>query len=49
MPATAPGSLSEQQTADILAYIFSVSKYPAGTTELDAKVEPLKQIALDSK
>ena len=31
MPATAPGSLSEQQTADILAYIFSVSKYPAGT------------------
>ena len=49
MPATAPGSLSEQQTADILAYIFSVSKYPAGTTELDAKVEPLKQITLDSK
>ena len=47
MPATAPGSLSEQQTADILAYVFSISKYPAGTTELSAMAEPLKQIALD--
>jgi S-disulfanyl-L-cysteine oxidoreductase SoxD len=49
MPATAPGSLSEKQTADILAYIFSQSKYPAGSMELDSKVEPLKQITLDAK
>ena len=47
MPATAPGSLTEQQTADILAYIFSVSKYPAGAVELQASAEPLKTITLD--
>lgn len=49
MPATAPGSLTEQQTADILAYMFSMAKYPAGSTELAASVEPLKQISLDPK
>lgn len=49
MPATAPGSLTEQQTADILAYVFSVAKYPAGATELSKDVEPLKQITLDGK
>ena len=49
MPATAPGSLSEQQTADILAYMFSMAKYPAGTTELSSNVEPLKQISLTAK
>lgn len=49
MPATAPGSMTEQQTADVLAYMFSVAKYPAGTTELAASLEPLKQIKLDPK
>jgi mono/diheme cytochrome c family protein len=47
MPATAPGSLSEQQTADVLAYVLSIAKYPAGTTELAANAEPLKGITLD--
>jgi S-disulfanyl-L-cysteine oxidoreductase SoxD len=49
MPATAPGSLSPQQTADILAYVFSVSSQPAGTTELPSAVEPLKAITFDAK
>jgi len=49
MPATAPGSLTEKQTADVLAYIFSMAKFPAGTTELAATVEPLKAISLDAK
>src|ERR1051325_2408335 len=48
MPATAPGTLSEQQTADIIAYLFSVGKYPAGTTELAAKMEPLSKIKIDA-
>jgi mono/diheme cytochrome c family protein len=48
MPATAPGSLTEQQTADILAYMFSMAKYPAGAAELQASAEPLKQITLDA-
>ena len=47
MPATAPGSLTEKQTADVLAYMFSIAKLPAGSTELAASVEPLKQITFD--
>ena len=49
MPATAPGSLSEQQTSDVLAYMFSMAKYPTGTTELAASAAPLKEIVLDGK
>jgi mono/diheme cytochrome c family protein len=49
MPATAPGSLTEKQTADIIAYLLSVSKFPAGSTELAATMESLKQISLDAK
>jgi mono/diheme cytochrome c family protein len=47
MPATAPGSLTEKQTADILAYMFSVMSLPAGTTELAETPEPLKAITFD--
>jgi S-disulfanyl-L-cysteine oxidoreductase SoxD len=47
MPAMAPGSLTGPQVADVLAYILSVNKYPAGTTELPSKVEPLMQIKIE--
>jgi len=47
MPASAPGSLSDAQTADIIAYMLSVGKYPAGSTELAAKMEPLMQITVE--
>src|SRR4051794_39727423 len=47
MPASAPGTLSDQQTADIIAYMFSVAKYPAGQTELAAKMEPLMQVTIE--
>src|SRR3954470_15664583 len=43
MPASAPGTLTDPQTADIIAYMLSVGKYPAGTTELEPKMEPLMQ------
>jgi mono/diheme cytochrome c family protein len=49
MPATAPGSLTEKQTADIIAYLLSVAKFPAGSTELAASIDPLKLISLDAK
>jgi mono/diheme cytochrome c family protein len=49
MPATSPGSLTEKQTADVLAYMLSIAKYPAGSTELAASIDPLKQISLDPK
>lgn len=44
MPDDDPGSLTGQQYADLLAYIFSLNKFPAGTTELASSAEPLKQI-----
>lgn len=42
MPESAPASLSDEQYADILAYILSLSRYPAGDTPLvtgDAELE----------
>ena len=46
MPATAPGSLTVVQTADIVAHILNAQKFPAGTTELASKLEDLKPIML---
>ncbi len=34
MPAATPGSLSNEQNVDIMAYILKQNGYPAGTTEL---------------
>jgi quinoprotein glucose dehydrogenase len=47
MPASSPGSLTEAQTADLIAYMLSVGKFPAGTTELEPKMEPLMQITVE--
>src|ERR1051325_7245437 len=44
MPQDAPGKLSAQQTADVLAYILQAGKFPAGRTELRADEAALKQI-----
>jgi mono/diheme cytochrome c family protein len=44
MPDDDPGALTREQYADLLAYIFSLNKFPAGTTELADEAEPLKQI-----
>jgi mono/diheme cytochrome c family protein len=48
MPALEPGSLKPEQVADVVAQILSVSKYPAGTTDLASSVESLKQIKIDA-
>ena len=48
MPATAPGSLSPAEAADLVAHLLSSSKYPAGATPLAADVTPLLQIKLDA-
>lgn len=45
MPANDPGTLTRQQTADIVAYILQVGKFPAGTAELTPDETGLKQIA----
>lgn len=47
MPATRPASLTAPQTADVLAFILSSNKYPAGTTELPSDEESLKKIQLE--
>lgn len=47
MPDGNPGKLSRQQNADVVAYILSVGKAPAGKTELPKELELLKQIKID--
>ena len=49
MPQNAPGSLSGQQNADILAFMFSANKFPAGTTEMPKEAGILKQIKFEVK
>jgi mono/diheme cytochrome c family protein len=46
MPQDKPGSLSRQQVADVLAYIFEVNKFPKGEKELDRQLQVLKTIKL---
>ena len=49
MPQNSPGSLSGQQNADILAFMFNANKFPAGTTELPKEAGILKQIKFEVK
>jgi mono/diheme cytochrome c family protein len=46
MPATAPGSLTRPQAADLLAYILSYNKFPAGKTELPSDEDALKKLTV---
>jgi mono/diheme cytochrome c family protein len=48
MPQTSPGRLTRQQNADILAFMFSINKFPAGKTELYKQSEMLKEIRFES-
>jgi hypothetical protein len=49
MPQTSPGKLTRQQNADVLAFMLSVNKFPAGKTELYRQSEMLKEIRFDWK
>lgn len=44
MPMDAPGSLSDEQYVDILAFFISQNGYPAGKTELPSSPETLAKI-----
>jgi mono/diheme cytochrome c family protein len=44
MPMNKPGTLSRQQIADLLAFVLSVNKFPAGDAELPRQAELLAQI-----
>jgi len=49
MPQNAPGSLSGQQNADILAFMFKANKFPAGAAEMPKEAGILKQIKFEVK
>jgi mono/diheme cytochrome c family protein len=44
MPNDDPGTLSRQQTADVLAYLLNFNKFPAGDVELPTQAEVLAGI-----
>lgn len=48
MPAIKPGSLKPDEVSQVIAYILSANKYPAGKTELPNSVDALKAIQFDA-
>jgi mono/diheme cytochrome c family protein len=46
MPASAPGSLTPEQTADLVALVLSTNRYPGGATELTGAAAPQKKAPL---
>jgi mono/diheme cytochrome c family protein len=46
MPSNAPGTLMPAQYADVMAFILSVNKYPAGQTELPTDAGALKAVKM---
>jgi mono/diheme cytochrome c family protein len=46
MPLNTPGTLSRQQTADVVAYILRFNQFPSGKEELPREVPAMKQIAI---
>ena len=44
MPAEAPGTLSKDDTAAVLAYILKLNKIPAGKLDLSTEREALDRI-----
>jgi len=49
MPQTSPGKLTRQQNADVLAFMLSRNKFPAGKVELYKQSEMLKEIRFESE
>ena len=48
MPQDKPGTLSPEQTADIIAHILRANQLPAGEVALPPDLEILKDIRLDA-
>src|SRR3982750_3263786 len=47
MPESAPGSLSEQQTSDIIAFLLQKSNFPPGQAELSVKQDELMLVKIE--
>jgi hypothetical protein len=48
MPEDNPGSLERQEYIDVVAYIFSLNAYPAGSADLPGDDDGLKKIRIDN-
>ena len=46
MPADQPNTLSNEQVADVIAFLLKMNEYPAGDQELPADQEALETIAI---
>lgn len=46
MPASHPGSLTQEETTKILAYLLSANKFPSGKTALPSSLSSLKSIQI---
>ena len=49
MPANEPGKLNPQQVADVVAFIASANKWPAGTKDVPTDLAAQKQIRIVKK
>lgn len=49
MPADSPGTMTPQQTSDVIAYVFKLNKYPAGKTELPTDIAALKGVRIEGE
>jgi quinoprotein glucose dehydrogenase len=49
MPANRRGSLTRRKAADLVAYLLSFNKFPAGDSELAAELAELRQIRFDAE
>jgi hypothetical protein len=47
MPPAGAGTLSAQEYADVLAFLFELSKLPAGQQDLPAARDQLDQIRIE--
>ncbi|HWI18060.1 MAG TPA: cytochrome c [Vicinamibacterales bacterium] len=49
MPEDNPGSLKQQEYADILAYFLQLNEYPTGDAELQPGAAPMAAIKIEKK
>jgi S-disulfanyl-L-cysteine oxidoreductase SoxD len=49
MPADRPGSLGRQEIADIVAFLLTSNRFPAGKTELPREAQLLKEIRFEAR
>lgn len=49
MPDDKPGTLKSEDVMDVIGYIFKLNAYPAGSADLPADPEKMKQIQIDAR